>query len=279
MEFFVINLWSKYRYYFLAVLGGLCLFIAYIFFTASDGKLHLYFLNVGQGDSVLFVTPGGQEVLIDGGPGNKVIAELAEVLPFYDKSIEMLILTHPDKDHMEGLVEVLKRYDVETVMFTGVFKKDALYDEFLREVADAKIVIADADSDFEYSGVFFDVLYPFEQMVGSEPLSLNDSSIALMVAYSSKLVLLTGDGEAQEENELIDSGVNLKADIFKAGHHGSKTSSSLAFLQKVRPEIVVIGVGKNNQYGHPHGETLENFAKVGVKVYRTDIDGRIEFEW
>lgn len=279
MEFLIREIWRKHKFYLIITVLALCGFLIYLFLTSADGRFHIYFLDVGQGDSVLIVTPGGAEVLIDGGPGNRVLSELSEILPFYDKSIEMIVLTHPDKDHMEGLVDVLKRYSVEKVMITGVFKQDSLYEEFLREIEDVQVIVAYAQSDFEYFGVNFDVLYPFEQIVGSEPENLNDSSIVIMVSYNGKRVLLSGDAEAQEEGELIEADIDLMADIFKAGHHGSKTSSSLAFLQKVRPEIVVIGVGKNNQYGHPHGETLENFAKVGAKVYRTDIDGRIEFEW
>ncbi|MBI4235097.1 MBL fold metallo-hydrolase [Candidatus Peregrinibacteria bacterium] len=259
---------------------GLCGFVIYLILTFHDGEFHVYFLDIGQGDSVLFVTPDGSEVLIDGGPGNKVIEELGEVLPFYDKTIEMLVLTHPDKDHMEGLVEVLKRYKVAKVMITGVLKQDALYEEFLREIDDIDVIIVDENSDFIYSEVSFDVLYPFEQIAGEEFENVNDTSIALMVEYEGKRVLLTGDAEEAEENELIAADLDLRADIFKAGHHGSKSSSSFEFLEKVRPKITVISAGKNNQYGHPHAETLENLEKIGViNMYRTDLEGRIEFEF
>ena len=124
----------------------------------------------------------------------------------------------------------------------------------------------------------FDVIYPEKQILGKTFGNLNNSSIAIKIFYKGKTILLTGDLEAEAEEELIKSGIDLKADIFKAGHHGSKTSSTKAFLSRVKPEIVVIQSGQGNKFGHPNKETLENLEEIGVeKIYRNDLEGRVEF--
>ncbi len=248
----------------------------------GDGKMHVMFLDVGQGDSIFIESPEGHQVLVDGGPGNFVIEELNEVMPFFDKSIDMIVLTHPHADHVDGLVEVLKRYEVDLVLATGVKGGDSGGAEFWKEVKNlgVEVEIARAGRDFVAGSVVMDILYPTEELAGKEVDNLNNSSIAMVVEYEDVRVLLTGDLEEEAEAELLKAGVDLKADIYKAGHHGSKTASTLEFLEKVQPEIVVIQCGKDNKFDHPHPEALRNFHRVGVdKIHRNDIDGRVEFEF
>ncbi len=247
-----------------------------------DGRFHLYFLDIGQGDGTLVVTPENHQILIDGGPGNAVLEELAEVMPFFDKSMDMLVLTHPHADHLEGLVEVLKRYEVEMVLLSGATYKNSAYEEFLREIdqEELEVQIAVSDQDFRFGDVYFDVIYPLENVAGREFENVNNSSVAMRISVDNKKILLTGDLEVEAEEELLKAGVELKADIYQAGHHGSRTASSPAFLAAVDPAIVVIQCGVNNSYGHPHPETLRALARQGVKkIYRNDLDGRVEFSF
>lgn len=270
----------KVKQVILLVLAGVYVLVIFLFWQIPDKKLHLYFLDIGQGDSIFIKTPENNQILVDGGPQNKVVQELGEVMPFFDKSIDLVILTHPHADHVDGLVEVLKRYKVGAVIFTGVDFKNPSYDEFLREIDRQNIpfLIAESETDLRLGEILLDVIYPFKELIGEKFKNPNNSSVAVKLMYGNLAVLLTGDLEKEAEEELIKSGVDLKADIFKAGHHGSKTSSTKAFLSRVKPEIVVIQSGQGNKFGHPNKETLENLEAMGVeKIYRNDLEGRIEF--
>ncbi|MEK7086141.1 MAG: ComEC/Rec2 family competence protein [Patescibacteria group bacterium] len=251
-----------------------------LFLQIPDQKFHIYFLDIGQGDSILIKTPENHQILIDGGPGNTVIEELGEVLPFFDKSIDLVVLTHPHADHVDGLIEVLKRFNVNNVLITGVSYDSPDYKEFLNEIEkkNINVLVAESRTDFRFGNVLFDIIYPKNSIAGKKFPNVNNSSITMRVLYKNKKILLTGDLESEAEQKLIQTGVNLKADIFKAGHHGSKTASSMDLLRKVNPTFTVIQSGAGNSFGHPHKETLENFKKIGVKkVFRNDLQGRIEF--
>jgi len=251
-----------------------------LFFQIPDRRMHIWFLDVGQGDSILIKTPHNHQILIDGGPKNGVLKELSSVMPFYDKHIDVLVLSHPDGDHLDGLVEVLRRYEVDYVLMTGVYKHSAAYSEFLELIRakQAEVVFGYAALDMEAGELYFDVIFPFEVLVGKEVSNVNDTSVSMMAHYKGIRILLTGDLELDAEERLVNSGVDLKADIYKAGHHGSNTSSSIEFMRRVMPEIVVIQVGLDNKFGHPREEVLKTFDKIGVKkIYRNDLEGRIEF--
>lgn len=243
-----------------------------------DQRFHVYFLDVGQGDAILIKTPENHQILVDGGPGNFVLGELIKVIPFFDKSIDLVVLTHPHADHVSGLIEVLKRYHVDNVLITGVDYKSPEYTEFLNEISkqNVRVFLAEEETDFKFGDVLMDVIYPERQINSDKFANINNSSIAMMIEFHDKKILLTGDLELEGEAELIKTGTNLEADIFKAGHHGSRTSSSLNLLKLARPKAVIIQSGKGNSYGHPHEETLKKLQKLGIKVYRNDEMGRIE---
>jgi len=260
------------------ILGGYAA-LAVLIWQIPNTDFKIYFLNVGQGDSIFIKTPENHQILIDGGPKNYVLAELDKVMPFFDKSLDMVVLTHPHADHVDGLVEVLKRYDVGMILMTGVDYKSPDYEEFLKVAAEKniKIMIAKNDKDFKFGNVVFDLLYPSNPFLDANFKNVNNSSIVMKILYGGKKILLTGDMELEEESLLMKTGLDLKADILKVGHHGSKTSSSKKFLNLVNPEIAIIQSGKGNSFGHPHEETLRNLKDTGVnKIYRNDIDGRIE---
>ncbi len=248
----------------------------------SHGELVVDFLDVGQGDAVLITTPENERILIDGGPEQFVLEELGAVIPFLSRRIDLVILTHPHADHVMGLVQVLKRYEVEEVLFTGLNYWSPIYDEFLKEAREQGVPlrVAQADQDFTFGEVELDVLFPFESMLGETIENVNNGSVVVMVSYGEHRILLTGDAEREVELDLVEYYEEaLQSALLKAGHHGSKTASSPEFLEFVEPSIVIIQVGEDNSFGHPHEEALEQFLEVGVHVYRNDLDGRVRFRF
>lgn len=262
------------------VLGVLVLTaIATFFLKSPDGKLHVWFLDVGQGDAIFVQAPDGRQVLIDGGPDQTVLRRLGEVMPFYDRTIDIAVLTHPDADHLAGLVSVLARYKVPLIFETGMACPTALCVQWEdakkqegSEVANAtlgqEIVIGD---DLKLL-----VLHPFENLKGDTLSKRNNGGIVLKLVYGSQSVLLSADIEKQIENKLVVSGADLDSDFLKIAHHGSKTSTTESFLKTVSPLAAFIGVGAKNRYGHPTAEVLSRLENYGVKYYRTDTDGTVE---
>jgi competence protein ComEC len=244
----------------------------------NDHDLHVYVLNIGQGDSILVRLSTGENILIDGGPDGAVLRELAEVLPIYERKIDVVILTHPHADHMNGLLDVLRHYQVSSVLFTGVFYKNSAYDEFIDQIAQQKIPIffAHTDTDYRLGTVALDMLYPLKLVQGDRYENINNSSISFRLLSRDGTFYFSGDLEKEGEEELLKSGQDLRADVLKVGHHGSRTSSSEAFLDAVQPKIALISCGVNNTFKHPHPETLKHFAERGIDFFRTDLDGRVE---
>jgi competence protein ComEC len=244
--------------------------------------LEVTFFDVGQGDAIFIETPSRHQILIDGGPSPLILEKLAESLPFWDRTIDLIILTHPEYDHLTGLIEILKRYKVENILWTGILRDTAGYKEWQRLIRDetAEIFIAEAGQKIILSesdiNSFIDVLYPFENLEGQEFKDSNNTSIVAKLIFGENSFLFTGDAYKSAEKKLIDKEINLASDIFKVGHHGSKTSNSEEFIEKVSPEIAVISVGQDNPYHHPHQETLDTLEKYGIKILRTDKDGDIQ---
>ncbi len=278
--------------YFLIILG-LCYFgIFWMLNELPDGKIHVDFLDVGQGDAVFIKSSYGHNVLIDGGPRSDVLVELNRRIPFFMKEIDLMVLTHPHSDHLDGLIKVLERYKVENVLITGVEYKNSYYKEFLKDIAEKagqnslKIHFAEANFDFVVGDIYFDTIYPIKSIVGKNFKNINNSSIGFLIKFSDKnaeihRVLLNGDNERGTEEEIIKNYSDNYADIeiFKASHHASKTANTIGFLEKFRPKNVVISCGEGNGFGHPHQESLLNFQKIGATVFRTDLSGTVQFEW
>lgn len=269
---------SKARILFL----GLLIFfnvvaILYLSKTLKQDRLKVYFFNIGQGDSIFIETQNNKQILIDGGPDKKVIQKLSKVMPFWDRTIDLIILTHPQNDHMIGLLEVLKRYKVAGIVETGVFceKIDCLVWEELKEKEKAIIIKANIgqkiilDKNTEIL-----ILHPFENLSKKVITKLNNTSVVAKLIYGSHSILLTGDIEKQVEEKLILSGVNLKSEYLKIAHHGSKTSTTEEFLNMVSPKEAVMSLGLN-RYGHPNKEVIDLLEKKSIKYYRTDKNGDI----
>jgi len=239
--------------------------------------LEVSFFDVGQGDSIFIETPEKQQILIDGGPSSVILEKLAQEMPFYDKTIDLIILTHPEHDHMRGLLDVLERYEVENILWTGVIRDSNEWKEWMRLLDEegAQIKIAEKGQRIMLSeSVFIDILYPFENLNNKEIKQTNDTSIVAYLSFNNTSFLFTGDISKKIEAKLIEQG-SLDSRVLKIAHHGSKTSSSQEFLESVSPEIAVIQVGKNS-YGHPYEEVLSRLKESDIDILRTDEKGDIK---
>ncbi len=251
-------------------------------------ELTVNFLDVGQGDSILIQTPEKMKILIDGGPDNTVINRLADVLPFWDNKIDIMILTHPHTDHLIGEVEILKRFDVGEIYYTGVNYRSADYSAWLKEIESQNIpsIIVSAGGGSAFGGnqnqtlslgnnLTLDFLWPTKDFTNKKVDDLNSTSIVNKLTYGSVDFLLMGDATAEVETELLKENNNLQSEILKIGHHGSHFSSSLAFLNVVKPEVAIIPVGQDNKFNHPHLLTIRRLEKLAAKIFRTDLSGTI----
>jgi competence protein ComEC len=248
-----------------------------------DGKLHVSFLDVGQGDAILIQTPEGQDILIDGGPDpQKIILELSEKLAFWDRTIDLVMCTQPQADHVTGLVEVLQRYRVKQVLEPGVSYNSSIYQEWLRLIADKGIEhgVAHAGQEIDLGGgIKLEVLNPpASQWKGTDD-DVDNNGLVLKLTWDTIGFLFTADIRADLEFELIGQRANLRSTVLKVAHHGSKTSTSLQFLAAADPEVAVICVGEDNAFGHPAIEVTDRLTdRLGENnVYRTDEDGTVEF--
>ncbi len=270
--------------YILLFLGISVLLIWYALYTieARGSHLRVSFFDVGQGDAIFIETPDGNQALIDGGPSNAILNHLGRAMPFWDRSLDAIILTHPDQDHITGAVEALRRYQVDLIFWTGVDHSSAVYREWLRllDEKSPRIAIARAGQRVNIGrGVFFDVFSPHESQEGKKAQKINNTSTIGKLRYGEVSFLLTGDAEKQVERRLVfEYGDSLDSDILKAGHHGSKTSSAEEFLRAVSPDVVIIQAGRKNRFGHPHEEVLDRFSAIGASIFRNDVSGNITVE-
>lgn len=242
-----------------------------------DGLTHIYILDVGQGDSILIRTPSQQSILIDGGPDSSVLNELGQSLPLWDRTIDLIVLTHPDADHVSGLVSVLENYQIGTIWAHSIEHDTLIYRQF-QEVAAAKnipVVPVRESAAATFGPATLTILYPFES-TRLEDRASNDTSIVTRLTVQDFDLLLAGDIGMGVETELVSAGVLDDIEVLKVAHHGSKNSSGAAFLAVTTPELATIGVGAGNRHGHPAPEALNRLAAAGVRLLRTDENGRIQ---
>jgi len=247
--------------------------------NSAPSRLEVDFLDVGQGDSILIKAPAGEKILIDGGPDNKVLEELGAHLSWRDKTFDLVILTHPHADHLTGLIEVLKRYQVKKIMLTGVAYDDQTYRHFLdlaRQQKIPEIIVSGPKSLDLGDNCYLKILYPFSSLENTQVKKLNNSSIVSQLIYGRNKFLFMGDTEVENEKKLLAANIDLKSDVLKVGHHGSATASSEEFLQKVSPQLAVIEVGAGNKFGHPAPSTLDRLRQLNIKIWRTDLDKTLE---
>jgi competence protein ComEC len=249
--------------------------------SSEVGMLEVVFLDVGQGDATLIESPTGTQVLIDGGKGSMVLTSLGHEIDFFDRDIDMIIATHPDADHIGGLIDVLLRYNVHTVVMTENESDTPVFDSFKKVVEEegAEIIYARRGQVFdlgsgESGSTTLSILFPDRDPSGLES---NMSSIVARLVYGESEFMLTGDSPQQIEEYLVSLGGALRSDVLKLGHHGSRTSTSPIFLNAVNPTYAVISAGQDNSYGHPHKEVTELLTREGVAQKNTAESGSISF--
>ncbi len=258
------------------------------------------FLDVGQGDAILIKTAEKHQILIDAGIGSQTVDDLGENMDFFDKSIDLFILSHPDRDHFAGILDTLQKYRIERILMTGVVSTDSMYQDFLNQAKASGIPIdfASSDQDLQIGqNLFLDVIYPLKNQswIGQSPNDKNNTSTMVRLVQKTgncggggtsgicgkndtrSIALLNGDAELPEESEVLAAGEDVGAEILKLGHHGSKSSTSDGFLGAVSPTTVVVSAGAANKYGHPAPETMEKVK--GLEVRRTDQEGTLMFKF
>ncbi|MBI2096905.1 MAG: MBL fold metallo-hydrolase [Candidatus Sungbacteria bacterium] len=270
------------HWYFLSALAlGVFVVWSAVFYAESRrGRVFLHVLDVGQGDAIFIEAPGGNQALVDGGPDNSVVARLGEVMPFWDNSIDLVVLTHPHADHLDGLLEVIKRYDVGVIIESGVNHSIPEYAEWQKAIADkgiARLVARRGMIANLGGGAYLKVLSPFDSYENVTVRNVHDAAVVAKLEFASSTALLMADAEAVLERRLLAAGEDLNAEVLKVGHHGSKTSTLEMFLAAARPRFAVISAGRNNRYGHPTQEVLDRLADSGVRTFRTDQDGTVSF--
>ena len=242
-------------------------------------KLRVSFLDIGQGDAILIQTPSGKKMLIDGGPSDSVLTRIGEVTNYFTTNIDVLEETHPDADHVTGLIPVLEKYNVHMVVAspgvgtTNVFKD--LQKHIDDEHADVHVARTGDVVDF-HDGVTVKILYPPTNYKVKKD-DTNDASVSVVLTYGDETFLLTGDLPTTEEGKLITVGLPKNITVYKAGHHGSKYSSGEQLLTFIRPEYAVISAGKDNRYGHPNPEAIARLQKYSKEILSTIDRGTITF--
>lgn len=274
-----------------AIITGFLLLLSFLL-TIPDGKLHIYFCNVGQGDAIYIRFPDGRDMLVDAGPRSSVLRCLSAYMPFWDHQLDIAVLTHPQQDHMAGFLPVLERYTVARMLRSDVRATSAEYAEFERKLraAGTPVHYLTGGDVLAVGGVRCYTLWPSrEQVARAAPASLpeptavlgtttdlNDFSVVMHLRYGTFDALLTGDADERSQ-----SGVRTRVladsplEVLKVPHHGARTALTRAFVEALRPAVAVISVGTNS-YGHPSPESISLLESVQARIYRTDQAGDIE---
>lgn len=243
-------------------------------FENSSGNLLVHYIDVGQGDSVFIQLPNGETSLIDGGPRSSSSVVVDYLKDMKVEKIDYLIATHPHEDHIGGLPEVIKNYEIGAVYMPDRVANTTIFERLLKEIKakDLKINIPESGEFLIDNGDFkYQILAPNKEKYNNT----NDYSIVSKLTFKDKSFLFTGDAEKTSEKEIIEKNYDLTSDVLKIGHHGSSTSTTDEFLEKVDPDYGVISLAKDNKYGHPHVETIEKLNKKGISILRTDELGNI----
>ncbi len=271
---------KKIIYGILATLMAISLILGFIiFYLQKANELKVIFLNIGQGDAIL-IESGSNQVIIDGGRNEELLLErLGEFMPFWDRTIEAIVITHPDADHFGGLTGVLKNYRVENIIKTNAESHSrawkSLQDIIAKEKANEIKAIFGLKIKFPNLAKI-ETLFPFQEVLQYSK-NTNETSVVMKLIYGKNSFLFTGDLPSNKEDELLRAGIDVKSEVLKVGHHGSRFSTDENFLEAVSPKDAVISVGKNN-YGHPTKEVLDKLKRRLTRIWRTDRDGNIVYQ-
>lgn len=264
--------------------------LATFFSSLPDGKLHIVFCDVGQGDAAYIRFPDGRDMLVDTGPRSaRILTCLTSQMPFWDRSLDIVMITHPEKDHIGGAAEVLRRYSVGYVVRPNIDHTSEIYQEF-RKVQQEKSIpekYVDRGQSVAIGNTRLSLLWPTEEKLASmrpqtniagasTATHLNDASVVFALSYGEFDAVFTGDADTRVENGYVDTEVSVDPiEVLKVPHHGSRTGFSKEFIDWISPDLAVISVGKNS-YGHPHQDILKKLADNNIRVLRTDQEGDIE---
>jgi competence protein ComEC len=253
------------------------IFFIHLDWQNSHPSFTFAMLDVGQGDGIFIESPSGTRIMFDAGPPHSILGPLARVMSPFDKNIDAFVITNPDADHIGGLTDILKNYKVGAVFESGTLTDSTVYKNVREEMKKQNVpdILAKKGMRLDLGGgAIIDILFPDRNVA---EWATNDGSVVARLVYGNNSIMLTGDATAKTEKIILseNSRAQLKSDILKVGHHGSRTSSSTSFVKAVAPEEAFISVGKNNTYGHPHQETLDTLAQFGAKIFRTDLLGTI----
>jgi competence protein ComEC len=268
---------QKYTYFAFAVLMVFLLFLILVI-RKNDRRLEVIFLDVGQGDSILIKTAFGKRVLVDGGKYEFLEAKISKYFPWYQRKIDLVIATHPDLDHVGGLVGIMRRYDISNFLHSGLLAGAEAYQQIAELVQKRNIPVVDAKLG---NTIYLDpltrleILYPEDNL---QSFDANEYSVVTRLVYQDTSVLLTGDANMFTEQDLVEFfGDDVKSDILKLGHHGSATSSSQSFLSVVSPEYAIVSAGCDNSYGHPDPKVIERVQETNAHILDTCTKGNIVF--
>ena len=252
-------------------------FLFYQDFRNFRKKLTFAMLDIGQGDGLFIESPTGTQILVDAGPPRRILSALTHVMSPFDRHIDAIIVTNPDQDHIGGFLDVLKVYKVDRVFESGTYNDSKTYQNFKTEIKIKNIpnILAQKGMRLDIGGgAMIDILFPDRDV---SLWTSNDGSVVARLSYGKISVMLTGDATTLTEKIILGeySKAALASTILKVGHHGSRTSTSAEFGKAVSPVYALISDGKDNNYGHPHQDTLNTLASFGAKIFRTDLLGTI----
>lgn len=254
--------------------------------ATTTSQLEVAFLDVGQGDATFVTFTDGQQMLIDCAIDARILEALGRAMPFYDRTIDYLVVTHPDKDHYGGCIDVIDRYDIGTIVYNGFEKEDTLfYHAFMDAVhsSNAVYIVITEPTIWSIGSTTIQYLYPVTDLRldpnipnSEKETGSNNSSLVMYIDHGDTELLFTGDAEQEAEEFLLrEYGMELDIDILKAGHHGSSSSSIEPFVEVTSPSHVIFSAGIDNQFGHPTARVLKRFERAGSAIWRTDLMGDI----
>src|SRR3989344_5594764 len=278
-----LNLHSKQILWGVAALlaAAVCMVWGEVFVVAEKPELSVRFFDVGQGDAALIEARDGTQILVDGGPDGTIMSQLSSALPYYDRSLDAVIISHPHVDHITGLLEVFKRFDIGTVFESGVSYRSEEAMELQKIFVEKEIARTTIDRPITvrfFNGASIRFVTPQKSFEDAKLKNVHDAMLVFELEYHAKKILFMGDAEKNIEQKLVSQKSVGDVDILKTGHHGSKTSSQSYFLERTKPEYAIVSSGKN-KYGHPHPESLSRLAAVGASILRTDLDGTVTAEF
>jgi competence protein ComEC len=274
------NLKKYLPYILILIILAIAIYIWLVVLSNKDSKmLKVAFLDVGQGDAIYIETPNKKQVLIDGGKDSKLIYSLSKVMPFADRSLDLVIITHRDMDHIGGLPILFESYRVDRVIDNGAkgeTEVSNLIDEKIQNRSIEKVIARDGMRITldQKRNIYLDIIYPNKEIEG---MDLNDGSVVAKLIYGQNSFLFTGDAGVYAENLIMweETEGDLDIDVLKLGHHGARSSSSLLWLEKTSPSLAVISAGKNNSYEHPHQEVLDRLENLKIPFLSTIDIGTI----